>query len=387
MSPPVGLELTEREVGRLVGAAPGPTLVVVAGIHGNEPAGVEAARHVLACLTDTVGLERGELVVLAGHVEGLRAGRRYFHRDLNRQWTRDRLEATRTRARAGGADEDDRELLELHAAVEAAIARARGPVYVADLHTTSAPGIPFVLFGDTLLQRAFVQAFPIPVIIGLEEQVDGVLSDYWTRQGCVTFAVEGGQNEDPGARENLAAIIWLSLDRAGLLPAGHGARVAQSHTLLDARREGLPRVLEVVERRAIDAEDCFHMEPGFRNLNHARRGQLLARDRRGEIRAPSDGVVILPLYQKLGSDGFFWGRTVSETRLRASKVLRTLRAEKLLEVLPGVQRDPALPSRYVVEPGFGRRYAFELLQMLGFRRIRAQQGALVFERQEDRGRR
>jgi succinylglutamate desuccinylase len=146
-------------------------------------------------------------------------------------------------------------------------------------------------------------------------------------------------------------------------------------------------VLEVVERRAIDAEDCFHMEPGFRNLNHARRGQLLARDRRGEIRAPSDGVVILPLYQKLGSDGFFWGRTVSETRLRASKVLRTLRAEKLLEVLPGVQRDPALPSRYVVEPGFGRRYAFELLQMLGFRRIRAQQGALVFERQEDRGRR
>ena len=50
------------------------------------------------------------------------------------------------------------------------------------------------------------------------------------------------------------------------------------------------------------------MEPGFANLAPARAGQLLARDRGGEIRAPHDGVVILPLYQALGSDGYFWGR-------------------------------------------------------------------------------
>ena len=58
------------------------------------------------------------------------------------------------------------------------------------------------------------------------------------------------------------------------------------------------------------------MAPGFKNL--AREGQLLATDKNGEIRAPKDGLVILPLYQGLGNDGFFWGRAVSEARLRVS---------------------------------------------------------------------
>ena len=69
---------------------------------------------------------------------------------------------------------------------------ARGQGHLVDLHTTSAAGIPFVLFGDTLAQRRFVSVFPIPNMIGLEEQVDGVLSSYWSRHGCITFAVEGG---------------------------------------------------------------------------------------------------------------------------------------------------------------------------------------------------
>ncbi len=55
------------------------------------------------------------------------------------------------------------------------------------------------------------------------------------------------------------------------------------------------------------------MEPGFRNIDRARKGQLLARDRSGEIRAPADGMVILPLYQgyrRIRQDG--GGRLVIE---------------------------------------------------------------------------
>jgi hypothetical protein len=52
-------------------------------------------------------------------------------------------------------------------------------------------------------------------------------------------------------------------------------------------------------------------EEGGLPLNfRARASQLLARDNNGEIRAESDGVIILPLYQGQGSDGFFWGRAV-----------------------------------------------------------------------------
>ena len=103
--------------------------------------------------------------------------------------------------------------------------------------------------------------------------------------------------------------------------------VTAARELLRQRRGDLPPYLEVVSRHAITEEDAFRMEPGFKNLNVASEGQLLARDARGEIRAPADGVVILPLYQGLGSDGFFWGRAVSGARLRTGEMLRLLGAE------------------------------------------------------------
>jgi len=54
----------------------------------------------------------------------------------------------------------------------------------------------------------------------------------------------------------------------------------------------------------------FRMEPGFANIARVSTGTLLARDDGGEIRAPFDGLVLMPLYQAQGSDGFFFGRAV-----------------------------------------------------------------------------
>ena len=128
-------------------------------------------------------------------------------RDLNRVWTEAQVAAVEARAAAGGElDAEDLEQLDILVEVRAAIARATGPVYLVDLHTTSAHGVPFALFGDTLAQRAFVSTLPLPLIMGLEEQVDGVLSSYWTRHGCITFGVEGGQHDDPGSIDNLEAV-------------------------------------------------------------------------------------------------------------------------------------------------------------------------------------
>jgi len=305
------LELTGRETGRIAGAAPGPTLVVVAGMHGNEPGGIEAARRVLARLDGEK--IRGDLVVLAGNLEGLRQGVRYQVKDLNRVWTHARIEELRALP-AEARDAEDHEQLELHAAIEDAIGRARGPVHVCDMHTTSAAGIPFVLIGDTLAQRKFAQAFPIPVILGLEEQLDGVLTSWWTRRGCVTFAVEGGQHADPVTVDSLEAVLWIALGHAGLVAASR-PEVADATELLERQRKGLPRVIEVLSRRAISPADGFRMEPGFRNIDHARKDQLLAQDNAGEIRAPRDGMVIMPLYQGSGGDGFFWGREASPDAL------------------------------------------------------------------------
>jgi predicted deacylase len=373
------LVVEEREVGRLVGRSSGPTLIIITGIHGNEPAGIFAARRVIKKLAKAEVPICGELVVFAGNVASLRLRKRYQVKDLNRQWTE--ANVAHVKKKQESPDAEDREQLELLAAIEGAIARARGRVHLGDFHTTSAAGIPFVLFGDTLAQRQFVRVFPLPVIVGLEEQLDGALSEYWTRHGCVTFSCEGGQHDDPGSVDNLEAVLFLAMAEAGLIAFDAMPEIRLATELLRERRGELPAYLEVLSRHAISAEDAFRMEPGFKNLNPATEGQLLAHDRKGEIRAPKDGLVILPLYQGLGNDGFFWGRAVSSARMRTAEILRLLHVDRLLGLLPGVAKDPDHPSRYIVrEAG---RYSRDVFQAFGYRRVRTREGRLTVERQPD----
>jgi succinylglutamate desuccinylase len=356
--------------------------VVVAGIHGNEAAGIEASRRVLARLERGDIQLRGELLVLGGNVAALQKGIRYQSKDLNRVWTEEHVKELRKKR---DLDPEDREQLDILANVEAAIGRARGRVHLADFHTSSAEGIPFILFGDTLPQRRFVRAFPIPVVIGLEEQVDGVLSAFWTKRNCVTFGCEGGQHDDPASVDALEAVLWIALRQAGLLRSDPRGEVLPelraAEELLEKRRSGLPRVLEVVSRHEISAEDEFKMAPGFRNLDHAESGRLLAHDKNGEIRAPKDGMVILPLYQGLGSDGFFWGRAVTEARLVASELLRRLEAERFLPFLPGVSRCKDDSARLIVNTKVARIYPLDVFHLFGYRRIRERGSELTVERQ------
>jgi succinylglutamate desuccinylase len=368
----------QRQIGRLVGREAGPTLVVIGGMHGNEPGGALAARRVLERMSRSDVEVRGEVVALAGNLGALRAGRRYHVKDLNRQWSDERVLALAAQT-ARDDDAEDREQRDLLAAIESAMARARGPVYVADLHTTSAPGIPFLITGDTLAQRKLAVAFPLPIVLGLEEQLDGALSEYWTRRGCVTFAVEGGQHHDPASVDSLEAVLFVAVEATGVIRGALHAEVARSQRLLEQRRGGLPHVMEVIQRHAITDSDRFAMEPGFRNLDRARGGQLLARDARGEILAPRDGLVILPLYQPHGSDGFFWGREMSALRLRASEVLRRLGADRALGLLPGVRRDRVLRSRLVIDRRFARLYPLGVFHLLGYRRMRPHEGGLVVD--------
>lgn len=279
--------IVERELGRLLSGREGATFIAVAAVHGNEQAGIHAAHRVLERLSAKSGAVSGEIVFVAGNVGAIRENRRYRARDLNRVWTEASIAAVDTDPNATGArpalDAEQEELVELLAAIRGAIARARGPVFLVDLHTTSASGIPFATFGDTPGQRLFAGAFPLPVIMGLEAQLKGVLSAYWTRQGCTTLAVEGGQHDDPKTIDNLEAVLLVAAEAAGVIAAGAIPQVDTGRRLLEARRADLPRVMEVISRHSITPEDAFTMEPGFRNLDYARAAQLLARDRTGKF--------------------------------------------------------------------------------------------------------
>jgi succinylglutamate desuccinylase len=299
----------ERVIGRVRGEQAGPTLVVTTLIHGNETAGATAAQRVLARLKEERTPIVGDVLVLSGNLAAARLGKRYQVKDLNRQWTLEKVAALGARDPSRD-DAEDREQRELLVHIDAAIETARGPVFFLDLHTTSAAGYPFGIY-DSTEQEAFAHAFPLPTIRGLATALAGVLSSYMGHRGAVALAVEGGQHTDPSTVDHLEATLTIALAASGVADPTKLSRTAHARAHLDTARGEIPRAMKVVARYSIVPSDEFVMAPGFANIAHVRRGQLLAKDARGAIRAPANGYVILPLYQGQGDDGFFFGRAVA----------------------------------------------------------------------------
>lgn len=362
-----------RCLGRYATGRPGPRVVVCGGLHGNEPAGVLAARRVLDRLQRERPALRGELLGLAGNLAALAAGRRYLSVDLNRVWRPHHLEAARN---GGPRNPEEEELGALIAAFDA----MEGPLTVLDLHTTSGESPPFTIMSDTLRNRRVAFALPPTVILGLEETVDGTLLEYLTERGHAAVVVEAGQHEAPASVDIHEAVIWMGLAATGALAPREVPDYAAHRARLREASRDMPRVVELRHRHPVAADDGFRMEPGFRGLQRVARGDLLGRDRRGEIRAPQRGRIVLPLYQELGDDGFFLVRRVSRVWLGLSALLRWLRLGRILWWLPGVERHPDQPNALRVDPRVARWLVIEIFHLLGFRRRRPEGDHLVFSR-------
>lgn len=379
----------ERLIGRHGSAADGPLLVCVAGLHGNEPAGVEALRRVLRRLDETRPPFRGELVALAGNLPALRRGLRYVDEDLNRIWTLDRVSALKGVARDGGRaacplTEEARQQSRLMAALEAVFRRAGGrEVFCMDLHTTSSESVPFLTFSDSLRNRSFARSFPVPLVLGVEEELDGTLLDWIDHLGHVAVGIEGGGHRTPEAVVHLERAVWLALVSIGAVELADVPEPDGLRRRLRRAAASVPSLFEVRYRHALREGDGFRMEPGYRNFEPVEQGQLLAHDRRGEVRAPESGRLFMPLYQQKGGEGFFLVREVAPFWLVVSAVLRRMRLDALARWLPGVRPHPERPESLTLHPRAAGPLLVRLFHLLGYRRERPEDGRLVLTRRKD----
>jgi succinylglutamate desuccinylase len=369
-----------RELGRYGGTTPGPLVICIGGMHGNEPAGIFAARHVLQTLQATQAVFRGEFIALSGNRTALAQRCRYLTQDFNRLWTATRMSNLHRSPAPVPQNSEEKEQQELLSAIESALARRRGPVIFLDLHTTSADGVAFTVISDTILNRRLALSIPAPVILGLEECLDGTTLNYINDLGYIAVGFEGGQHEAPASIEHHEAAIWTILQTAGCLRAEAAPQADALREQLARDTKNAPRIVEIRYRHAIQEGDQFVMEPGFSNFQPVKRGQLLARNRHGDIRAPETGLILMPLYQSQGSDGFFLVRAVKPFWLQVAFWLRRLRVERALPWLPGIRRHPTLPDALLVNPRIARWFVLELFHLLGFRKQRVEGELLVVSR-------
>jgi len=354
--------IEERIIGRISGESDGPLVLAIGGMHGNEPSGVEALNQVIKHLKDQNIPFRGDFVAFSGNIKALRSGQRFIHRDLNRIWILDN--GSKHLADLPDSSET-RELRELYALLKLEVEQRRGPMIMLDLHTTSVESPPFLIVPDTLASRNFVRDLPSPLILGLEEQIEGPLLSYANEFGHICIGFEAGQHDDPQSKANHISMLWIILVKAGCLRV-EDVPDFKSHLLsLKDQTRAYNKVYEVLHRKGIVEGDDFEMRPGYTNFQPIRKGELLARHHGKNVQSPSNGYIFMPLYQVLGDDGFFVISKVAAFWIWLSFMLRKINANRILPYLPNVNKHPNLADTFVVNKKNSATFCFADISSYG----------------------
>jgi hypothetical protein len=254
------------------------------------------------------------------------------------------------------------------------------------LHTTSADSSPFIAINDQLLNRSFARQFPVPIVLGLEEYLEGTLLSYLNQTGEVALAFEAGAHDAASSIDLHESFARLALHCTGHLPSNPSDDVAVSRARLAKAGRSNLGFYEVIHRHGLTRDDQFRMLPGWTSFAQVRQGQAVAADQSGTVQAPVAGRLFMPLYQQAGDDGFFVIRPIPRWALRLSAALRRIRTERLLAWLPGVSRDRDEPNTLVVDHRIARFWAKELFHLLGYRQETSTGQAVRFSRREVRDR-
>jgi hypothetical protein len=344
---------------------PGPLLLLIAGMHGNEPAGVNALQSFATFLQKHRPAVRGRIVGIIGNIKALELGKRYLDTDLNRVWG---YKGKKFQFRGEPHWAERQEFTAIVDILEPLLQKTWEEVVFIDLHTTSAQGAPFLLIGDTIRNRRFVQPFPTPKILGLEEQLNGPLLSAINEWGYLSIGFEAGQHEDPASEENHLAFCKLVAVRAGNIAQENIPDYEAAYRILSSRSEPFKKVYEIRFRYGIKAKEIFEMLPGFLNFQPIEKGQLLACNQWSKITAQEKGCIFMPLYQPQGNDGFFIIQPIPPFWLKVSYVLRKINLIRWIALLPGVYARQN--ESYLLNTQIARFLGVELFHLLGFRQIR-----------------
>jgi Succinylglutamate desuccinylase / Aspartoacylase family len=321
----------ERVIGKITGETKGPTIVFFGGIHGNETAGVFALNEVLHKINpDQVN---GVIYGISGNLKALNSNQRYIEEDLNRLWLNGNTKNTNKTKQLSNEKKEQEELNKI---LKTILEKESGPYYFIDLHTTSGKTRPFITINDALINRKFSKLFPVPIILGIEEFLDGPLLSYINQLGYVSLGFESGQHNDKSAVTNCAAFIYLSLVFSRVIEENNVLNYYQYYNQLKINATNNNQIFEVVYLHKIKEGEVFKIKKGFKSFQTICKGQVLAISNKINVISPFNAKLFMPLNQKKGKEGFFIIKKVNPIFLKLSEILRKIRIDNLLIILPGI---------------------------------------------------
>jgi len=353
-----------RILGSFIGTNSGPTIIIFAGIHGNEKAGVYASERVISKITDEHIEFKGNLHFVLGNINALNKGVRFDKYDLNRIWRNEHLEETNNKKIDLVAEEKEQK--EILSIIRNILLNEPGPFYFLDLHTTSSSSVPFITISDSLNNRKFSSNFPVPVVFGIEEYLDGPLLTFINEYGHIALGFEGGSHEAPESIVNCEAFIWKALVHSKCLEKDKLTEYRKYQQVFE-KLCCQYQFFAIKYRYDLKPNEDFSMKLGFNNFEPIKKDVFLATSNGMPISAPRKGRIFMPLYQEQGEDGFFILKRISTFWLWLSIIARRLKFNHFLRLIPGVSKDPDNNYTLIVDPKVARYLTLPIFHLFGYR--------------------
>lgn len=361
----------------LKGNEEGPVVVLFVGIHGNERAGVQAADNLFSALKKKEDQLNGSVYVITGNIPALEMGVRFIDTDLNRLWEIQNVISGKPIVNGIASTSEYSESREIKECINQII-ETHGEIaedfVFADLHTTSSKSCGFILLNDTLENRELARKFPLPQILGIEENIYGTLLSYINNLGYRAIGFEAGAHHDEISVQRSEAFLELLLHNTGV----RTLKELNIRHLADELQcpDDVPETYyEIRYHKLLDDPREFKMMSGFRNFDRIEKDTPLAYEREQLIVAPVSGRIFMPLYQNKGHDGFLIIREVSDFWLELSALFRNSFVNSILKYLPGVT---VLNSRsFEVDLQVARFLVKNIFHLLGYRVVQKDEDTLI----------
>jgi len=306
----------QREIGRYEGKKSGSLLICIGGIHGNERAGVLAAKTVFSMLQneeliDPTFIYSGHYVALTGNIRAINEGIRLIDEDLNRCWLEENFDRS---TKDSHKSNEINEMHKLYDKIEEIIREYNFPkTFLLDLHTTSSPKGIFAVTTNDKESTSIAKGLHCPVVTNLTDSLKGSMVQYFVDhdvlgQHITALAFEAGRHDDPLSISRGIAAIINAMRAIGSVSE---TSVESRHDkILQSYANGLPQWIEVIYKHKIEDATKFVMLPGFEGYQPVKKGEILAHNDGIEVLSPMDGLILMPLYQQQGNEGFFIVREV-----------------------------------------------------------------------------
>ncbi|HMP28893.1 MAG TPA: succinylglutamate desuccinylase/aspartoacylase family protein [Saprospiraceae bacterium] len=299
--------MIERLIADYKGQKEGPLLIVVGGLHGNEMAGIHAIKQLYKMLLeenykDASFLYKGRFVGIVGNITALLQKKRLLDLDLNRIWLENHNDIA--------FSSEYKEMIAMQKMIYAFVNDhpKDHPIYIMDLHTTSSPRGIFAVCTNTEQSKNVTGRLHCPVIVNMTDQLHGSMIQYYATHSIdertiVSFAFEGGQHDDGASTSRLiAAMVNCMRSIGAVLPEN-----VESHhdKVLREYAHGLPKYCKITYIHQIEDGRLWKMKPGYYGFQEVHKGEVVAKYNGQEVKIPHDGLILMPLYQENGKEGFF----------------------------------------------------------------------------------